>query len=152
MLGKTGVVNKQCATAMNSVRAKCQGIVDARCTEVSGLLRKESQTKGLSLESLFLQIVSPGDERISEAAFGKNIQSLQGEAYKAEQITLLSRHIERDGIGRRRFAAFLQQYFVVVKGIAITDHFDISQAKTIRKAELDEVVELLDGPTVDEKV
>jgi len=152
MLGKSATVKKQCTAVMDSVRTKCQSIVDSRVAEVSSLLRKELQQKSLSLDALFLQIVSPGDERISEAAFGKYIEGIQGEAYKAEQITLLSRHIEMGGIGRRRFEAFLQQYFVIVKRIAITDDFDISQAKTIRKAESDEVVELLDGPRTDEKV
>jgi len=151
MLGRGEIVKKQCAGIMNSLRGKCQIIVDARSAEVSGKLRGELQQKSLSVDKLFSEI-APGDERISEAAFCKYMEGLLGEAYKAEQIQLLCRDIENGGIGRRRFQAFLQQYFAVVKGIALTDDFDISQAKTIRKAELEEVLELLEGPRTDEKV
>mmetsp|Transcript_140529 Transcript_140529/g.365619 ORF Transcript_140529/g.365619 Transcript_140529/m.365619 type:complete len:1956 (-) Transcript_140529:48-5915(-) len=152
MLNQSELVKKQSAGVMDSVRGKCQRIVDARSAEVSGKLRGELQSKSLSVDRLFCEIASPGEERISEAAFCKYIEGLQGEAYKSEQIILLCRHIESGGIGRRRFQAFLQQYFAVVKGIALTDDFDISQAKTIRKAELEEVLELLEGPRTDEKV
>jgi len=41
---------------------------------------------------------------------------------------------------------------VVIKGIAVTNDFDIGKAKTIRKAEIDEVIEVLEGPQVDEKL
>jgi len=152
MLGRSVAVKKQSAGFMGQMRGKCQTIVDARSAEVSGLLRKETQQKSLSVDQLFLEVVTPGDERISEAAFSKYVQKLQGDAFKAEQITLLCRHLEKGGIGRRRFQAFLQKYFKVVKSIAITDGFDISKAKTIRKADTDELVELLEGPNKDEKV
>mmetsp|Transcript_19919 Transcript_19919/g.49710 ORF Transcript_19919/g.49710 Transcript_19919/m.49710 type:complete len:1953 (-) Transcript_19919:135-5993(-) len=151
MLGKSAAVKKQGAGVMGQMRAKLQSIVDARSVEVSGLLRKETQQKGLSFDQLFLEVVTPGDERISEAAFCKYVQGIQGETFPEEQIALLCRHLEKGGVGRRRFQAFLQKYFKVVKSIAITDGFDISKAKTLRKAEPDELVELLEGPSKDEK-
>jgi len=151
MLGRSAVVKKQCATVMGNVRGKCKRIVDARAVEVSSLLRTEAQKKHLSQDQLFLEIVSPGDERISEAAFGKYVHRVQGEAYVAEQIALLCRSLEKGGIGRRRFQAFLQKYFKIVKSIAITDGFDIGKAKTVRKADVDEVIELLEGPSKDER-
>merc|ERR1712113_938441 len=103
MLNQSDVVKKQCAGIMDSVRGKCQRIVDARSAEVSGKLRGELQQKSLSVDKLFGEIAIPGDERISEAAFCKYIEGLDGQTYKAEQIMLLCRHIENGGIGRRRF-------------------------------------------------
>jgi len=65
----------------------------------------------------------------------------------------LFRHIQpKGGLSKRRFTSFVQQYFVVVKGIGLTDEFDIAKAKTLRKAELDELIEVLEGPKTDDKV
>lgn len=152
MLQKTGVTKKQCLAVKSGVRSKCLAIVEARKAEISSLLRAEATKKEIPFERYFLELVTPGDERISEEAFCRSIEALQGDAFKAEQAKLLCRHIEAGGIGRRRFQAFLQQYFVVVKAIAITNDFDISKAKTLRKAEVEEVVELVEGPRTDEKL
>lgn len=66
---------------------------------------------------------------------------------------LVTRKLETGGIGRRAFMSFLQQYMVVVKEIAITSTFEINtKDKPIRRAELDEVFEVLEGPKVDEKI
>jgi len=75
-----------------------------------------------------------------------------GLSFLAEHSKLLCKHIEVGGIGRRKFLALLQQYFVVVKSIAITDEFEISKAKTIRKADADEVIEVLEGPRTTDKI
>mmetsp|Transcript_90376 Transcript_90376/g.238383 ORF Transcript_90376/g.238383 Transcript_90376/m.238383 type:complete len:1804 (+) Transcript_90376:3-5414(+) len=150
MVAKAELSKKQANTTLNAVRGKCGAIIEARAGEVSGLLRKTAQEKGLDAEAYF-NVVSPGSEKISEDAFCSYVQSLMGESYKAEQIKLLCQHIEGGGVGRRRFQSFVQQYFAVVKGIAMTDVFDIGAAKTLRKAELEEVVELLEGPRSDDK-
>lgn len=152
MIAKADATKKKASSTMDTLHKKCETLVEARIAEVSGLLRAELQKKDITIENFFLELVSPGDERISEDAFCKHIQQLQGESFKAEQMSLLCRHIDSGGIGRRRFQSFLQQYFVVVKGIAITDEFEISKAKTLRKAELEEVIELLDGPRGDDKL
>jgi len=151
MNAKCETTKKQCLGALDTVHKQCQVIIGARGGEISGMLRKQALEKGLALETFFSQVASPGDEKISEDAFSKYVESLPGAAFKPEQVRLLCRHIEAGGVGRRRFQAFMQQYFAVVKGIAITDAFDISVAKTIRKAELEEVIELLEGPQTDTK-
>jgi len=55
-------------------------------------------------------------------------------------------------MGKRKFLSFLQQYFAVVKPIAVTNEFEVSKAKTIRKANIDEVLEVTEGPCTDPKV
>jgi hypothetical protein len=151
---KTQVKVDACGKASNSkldaVKRACQTIVDGLAAKVSAALREQVQKRGVTLDKLFEEL-STGD-KISEEAFCKHVSSIEGSSYSAQQLTLLCRHIETGGIGRRRFFAFLQQYFVVVKGIAITSDFDIAKAKTIRKAETDEVIEVLEGPQSDEKV
>jgi len=106
----------------------------------------------VSAEELFAELLQPGEERASEQALCKLLHSLEDLTLNPEQALLLCRHIEAGGVGQRKFCAFLQQYFVVAKSIAITDDFQISKAKILRTADVDEVVEVLEGPCVDEKL
>jgi len=71
---------------------------------------------------------------------------------KDEHAKLLFRHVQPGGIGRRRFSGLVQQYHVIVRAIALTNEFEISKSKTLRKAEEGEIVEVLEGPSKDEKV
>jgi len=136
---------------MDAVRNKCSAILATRNVLVSGALRTQLLTKELTYERFFMELVKPGDEKISEEAFCSLVQGLVPEL-KAEHIKLVARKIESGGISRRRFQAFLQQYFVVVKSVAFTNDFEIKGAKTLRKAELDELVELIEGPKMDDKL
>jgi hypothetical protein len=95
--------------------------------------------------------LSKNTERISEQDFCNTISSMDGVDIKAAHATLLCRHIESNGLSRRRFLGFVQLYYVVVKDIAITNVAEVSTCKTIRKAERDEIIEVLEGPVVDEK-
>jgi len=152
MVAKAADIKKKATVVISNLHKKCEAIVEGRGAEVSGLLRAEARKKDVSAEQFFSELLKPGDERVSEEGFCSYISGLLGEAYKAEQVTLLCRHIDCGGIGKRKFQAFLQTYFVVVKGIAITDDFEISKAKTIRKADAEEVIELLEGPKADDKL
>jgi len=152
MSAKAEQVKKKIKSTLDAVRSKCQHLVEACAAAVSSAMRAEMQSKGLDIEAYFMQLVTAGDDKISHEAFCRRAEGLIGEAYRAEHAGLLCRQIEAGAISRRRFQSFLQQYFVVVKGIAITDEFPISTAKTLRKAEVDEVLELLEGPKADDKL
>lgn len=151
MEGKVGAVERKCSSTMESVFTACQSIVDTIYAEASAALREEVQRRGITPEELFAELVQ-GEERITESSFCKYLDLLDGLSFQPEHAKLLCRHIEIGGIGRRKFLSLLQQYFVVVRPIAITDEFEISKGKTIRKAETDEVVEVLEGPRTDDKV
>jgi len=104
------------------------------------------------VDEAFTELVKKGETEIVEAAFCKQVSKI-GLKFKEEQSKLLFRHIQpKGGLSKRRFTSFVQQYFVVVKGIGLTDEFDIAKAKTLRKAELDELIEVLEGPKTDEAV
>jgi len=51
-----------------------------------------------------------------------------------------------------RFLGFFQHFFVVVKEIALTNVFDVNTCKTFRKTEKEELLEVLEGPVVDENL
>lgn len=152
LAAKAESVRRQCAATVSNVKKACQKIADARQPEVASALRKDMQKRGVTIERLFLDIVTAGDERISEEAFCKYLSALEGQDFQAEHVALLCRGLEAGGIGRRKFQAFMQRYFVVVKAIAITNEFEISKGKTLRKAELDEVIEVLEGPITEDGV
>lgn len=151
MEGRSGLAERRSAKAMEAAFTACQTIVDARYSEAAVALREEAKTRGLSPEELFASLLQ-GEDRIPQDVFASHLSSLDGTFFLPEHIKLLCQHIEVGGIGRRKFLALLQQYFVVIKSIAITNEFEISKAKTIRKAETDEVIEVLEGPRTDTKV
>jgi len=150
MSSKADLAKRKCSTKLDGVRNKLGAIVEARLAQVSSEMRTQMQGKGTSVDKYFLELAAPSTDKISEEAFCRRVQALLGEAYRAEQISMMCKHIEDGGICRRRFQGFLQQYFAVVKGIAITNDFAISTATTLRKAELDEIFELVAGPKIDE--
>jgi len=152
MASKADIIKTKAKKFNGDVKRKCQAIVEIRRLEVAGLLRNEVQKRDTTAEKFFLDLVKPGDDKISEESFTSYVRGLMGDTFNAEHVKLLCRHIDTDGIGRRRFQAFVQQYYVVVKSIAITNVFEIKDAKTIRKAELEEVIEVMEGPRKDEKL
>ncbi|CAE8721864.1 unnamed protein product [Polarella glacialis] len=142
--------------AFQAVNKACKTIVDGKYALASAVLRKEISEKGLTVEKLFSEIAGKGKDRISEQAFCKHLTSVGSLVVNAEQAMLICRRIELDGIGKRRFASFVQLYFIamnlVMKAIAVTSEFDISKATTLRKVDLQEVIEVLEGPLTDEKL
>jgi len=113
-------------------------------------MRAEMRAAGLTVEKLFKKLAKKGD-RVAEDSFLKHVQGLAGLNLPLEHAMLLTRRIEVGGVGQRPFLRFLQKYFKVIKDIAITTTFDViaSKDKPVRKANLDEVFEVLEGPTND---
>jgi hypothetical protein len=129
---------------MAAARKKCSAMVDLRQKETSAALRKA----GTAPEALFKELAGKQD-RIPEDKLVKKLTSLEG-SMPAEQAKLIVHAMEKDGVSRRRFLSFVQQFFTVVKEVGITDKFGVdSQCKTKRRLERDELVEVLEGPVTD---
>jgi len=138
--------------SVEAVREKCSSLVEAKFGRVSSALRGEVEKRGITLEKLFEELAGSAEDCISEEGFCAHMASLEGFDLSAEHVKLVFRKVEKGGIGRRKFLGFLQQYFTVVKSIAFTNDFDVGKAKTIRKAETEEIIEVLDGPRTDAKL
>mmetsp|Transcript_50098 Transcript_50098/g.141200 ORF Transcript_50098/g.141200 Transcript_50098/m.141200 type:complete len:840 (+) Transcript_50098:126-2645(+) len=149
---KVEAAAKKSSGSLASMRAACKSIVATRSAEASARIRSEVQKKGVTVEEYFAELLQAGEERISEAAFCAHLASLEGLAIPAEQVTLVCRSLGAGGVGKRRFCSFVQQYYKVVKPVAITSELDIGKGKTLRKAELDEVIEILEGPMTDDSI
>jgi len=110
------------------------------------------QSQGVTLDDQFAKL-APDGERISEDAFVSYVQGLKDLNLSTEHAKLLTRKIEVGGIGRRAFMRLLQQYYKVAESIAITPVFDIvdSKEKPVRRADVGEIVEVVEGPKLDEK-
>jgi len=134
-----------------AAKSTCSKLVDSKLSKASEAIRSQVQTQSISYDQLFEKLAA-GEERIPEDAFRKYLASLEGFSCSDEQAQLICRRIEEGGIGRRGLMRWMQQYFKVVKSIAITTEFEIAKAKTIKKAEVDEIIELLEGPRMDEKL
>jgi len=151
--GRAEVVRRKVKASMDAIREKCKELAAVLEPVISNALRAEMRKSGMAHEQYFLGLVTPGDDRISHAALCKRVTSLLGgDAAKPEQLGLLCQSIEADGISRRKFQAFLQRYYSVVRSIAITNDFSISTGKTLRKLDAEELIELLEGPRTDEKL
>lgn len=139
------------STTADAVRKACGAIVGGKLGAAAAALREDVQKRSLTLEKLFLELAGQA-KAVPEKAFVAKLKSLESLGLNDELALLITRQIEAGGICKRKFMAFLEQYYAVVKGIAMTDEFDIGKAKTLRKADVDEVFEVLEGPKSDEKL
>lgn len=135
---------------LTSLKSKCAKVISDLNSKASAVLRQQMHEKGLSHEEFFTELAAGGD-RISEEAFIKHLQSLDGQAFNGEHGKLLCRRMEDGGLSHRGLLKFLETYFVVVKPIAVTTVMDINKAKTLRKAEVAEIIVIQEGPCMDEK-
>eukprot|EP00931_Biecheleriopsis_adriatica_P115047 TRINITY_DN90894_c0_g1_i1.p1 TRINITY_DN90894_c0_g1~~TRINITY_DN90894_c0_g1_i1.p1 ORF type:complete len:2039 (+),score=681.28 TRINITY_DN90894_c0_g1_i1:31-6147(+) len=141
----------KCKTTALAVQKSCQAIVSTRSTQAAQALRAELRSQGLTPEKAFTKLAGK-DGKLSEEAFCKHLLGLAIPDFQREHAKLVYRRLETDGLLQRKFSAFVQQYFVVLKGIAVTSEFEVGKAKTVRKVEVDEIVEVLEGPVKDDKL
>jgi len=151
MEAKCATLSAQAKANVEAVGTKCKAIVDSKYGQVAGALRAEIQKRDTTVEKLFEELKG-AEDRIQDDALCSHLASLEGFDMSGEHARLVCRHIEKGGIGKRKFCAFLQKFFKVVKPIAITNDFDVAKAKTVRKAEQDEIIEVLEGPQSDPKI
>jgi len=162
--GGTGLAKKQLSTINAQVEGhtkkvrtnvsvlsnKCKGLTAAKMDPVAKAIRDAAGAKKQTVEAFFDELKS-GD-KIPEAAFCKMLESLEvdGGKLSSEIAKLVCRKLEADGISKDVFMKYVVLYFKVVRTIAYTDVMDISSCKTIRKSEEGEIVEVLEGPILDE--
>merc|ERR1719498_1293337 len=81
-----------------------------------------------------------------------HLDSVAKLGFTPEQRLLFWAHVgaSASGISRRSFLKMLERYCRCIKDIAITSEFDITEGETVRKLEVDEFVEVLEGPRIDE--
>jgi len=149
---KVDATDKRGNALLGAVKVASTKIATAGLVRVASVFRAEAQRRGTSLEAVFEELAGKGAEKISEEAFCKHLRETPDLSFTAEQALLLFRHVEAGGISRRSFLRAFQKYYACVKQIAVTSDFEISKSKTHRMLEVDEVIEVLEGPRGDEKL
>jgi len=134
--------------ANNTVKAKCASLVKAKLDPAAEGIRKHAQKKKLSPEELFKSLKS-GD-KIPEKAFCKLLASLEGLSLTLEHGKLICQKLEADGISKATFIKYVVIYYKVVKAIVFTDALDLTKCKTVRRGDVGEIIEVLEGPVRDE--
>lgn len=150
MTSKVDGAEKKARFAVDTARTSVSKIGDLRMEQVTIALRGVLRARSITADTLFEELAE-GSSAISQERFRKALHSLPLN-FPSEHSSILCDRIEAGGLGRRNFMEMVQQYFICVKPISMTNDFEISKGKSVRMIELEEVVELLDGPRSDDKV
>eukprot|EP00930_Biecheleria_cincta_P057709 TRINITY_DN4359_c0_g2_i1.p1 TRINITY_DN4359_c0_g2~~TRINITY_DN4359_c0_g2_i1.p1 ORF type:complete len:2005 (+),score=603.41 TRINITY_DN4359_c0_g2_i1:55-6069(+) len=150
MVTKAESVSKKCNTTLQAVKKACASLVEVVTGKASTGLRDAVRQPDASIDKLFDELAA-GSDKISEEAFCSRLLSLPGLDLQPEHAKLISRNIEVGGISKRSLLSFVQKYYVVSTGIAITTEFDVGKGKSIRKLEPEELIEVVEGPVIDDK-
>jgi len=127
-------------------------LVESTMGQASAAMRKDIKAKGKSIEALYVELAGGTGGLIAEPSFNKYLHSLPDIRFAAEQMQLLFQKGTAGGLSRRVFSGMVERYFNCVKEIAITSEFDIKSSTTLRKLEVGEFVELMEGPQSDESL
>jgi len=150
-----------------------QELVQVR-TAALDALRCYQRTKGLSNDALFAAVDTKKRCSVSEAEFlaffSKEIQSNDTDAegsQKREQskdskaalvtsdLTKLFANLDEEGSGsltQEAFVCFVKSYMKVVKDTVMSSELNVKEGTVLRRLEVDEVVEVLEGPVTEGSV
>lgn len=141
-------VTSKAAKTASIVRTKCLNLVKSHLDPAAEAIRKHAQENSTSIDALFDS--SKDGEIISHEAFSKLLESV-GLSITAEHAKLIAQKLGADGISKDAFVKFAVIHYKIVKTIAFTDDIDTTKCKTIRKGEPGAIIEVLEGPTIDEE-
>jgi len=127
-------------------------------TKVVMALKAHQAEKSLTAEALFKAINTKGGDSFGEdelVAFIGELPKAEGqaEALKEENVRRAFAAIDEEKAGsvsKTTFDAVLMVLMKVVKDVAITDSIKIKEAKSVRRLEVGEVVQVLEGPAKEE--
>jgi len=152
MISKAAKAAGVISAAQAAVKKAIDTIAEGYLKKAAVAVREDMRKKDVSAEDLWTRL-SAGGESISEEEFSKHLTGIEGSSISEEQAKIAAQKLEPGSIGYRSFLNFVQPFYVVVKEIAITSGFEVdTKAKAVRKAEIDELFEVLEGPTKDEKI
>jgi hypothetical protein len=148
--GKLDSAEKRQKGLLNTLKSKFTQIANAWVVDIANAGKEDATKQAIGYEALFDKVAGQGSTHIQESAFCRYVEKLPGMTLPAEHGKVISRHLGAEGVSRLAFLKMFQQYWLCVKPIAITSVFDISETKTVRRVETNEVIELLEGPKGEE--
>merc|ERR1712176_927717 len=146
---RADTAERKCTTATESVRSACAKLVKAAIDGAHSALRASARSSGhKSSDELFTKIAGGKDE-MSEAQFGKFVESLPKHGLSKEQVKMMYHEFGPNGLKKLGFAKIVQEYCSCAKSTMITDKYDIESSSSLRKLEPGELWEVLEGPKED---
>jgi len=140
--------DKKAKELMKVAKGACETFAETKRGQVAVAFRQHMQSKGLSTDALFKSMADKSG-RITQKKLFAQIAKLPGIKIDEAHQRLLLKKDAAAGLSRRDFCELIERYFRCVKEIAITSKFDIKDSSTLRKLEIGELVEVVEGPETD---
>jgi len=151
LTARVGTSERRCRMATESVRAAYSRLVGAAAERAREALRAAVRQSGKEVDEMF-DAATGGQGEMTEEQFVAFADSLPGEGHGGEQATLMFKELggrPRGALRRGVFAEIVQEFYMCKKSITITDGFDVGKSTNVRKIDLGEVFEVLEGPRED---
>jgi len=149
----TSIVSK----VRDEAAKKEQAEIEATRKVALEMIRHHQAEKRLNVEKLYAEFDTKNDDRVDETEFvsffkkcAKKEEGASPEPSE-EDLSKLYGALDEDSEGaipKDTFFAFIRLYMKVVKETVATEGVDIKGSKTVRRLELNEVCEVIDGPVV----
>lgn len=146
--GRVTICTRKVNEKRSAVQQAIETLTEAKLGLVAGALRSDLHKKQSTTEALFASLADK-QERISEAVFFKHLDSVPGLTISKQHRPLLFLGQNAGGFSRRAFFEMVERFYKCVKEIAITEEFDIKSSNNVRKLEVGEHVEVIEGPRSD---
>jgi len=149
---EVNAMEKKMGSVMESVETVCQTLISAKTGQLSNAVRTAIQKKKSSIEAVYKELAGGDVDSIPDAKFITYLGSLKEVAMTDEQKQLVLSQFGSSGVTRRAFCEIMERYCICVKGVAMTPDFDIKDlgaVASVRKLEVGEFVEVLDGPKIE---
>merc|ERR1719327_2248551 len=99
MILKVTAAERKATSAVGGVRAACTTIAKNLLASVAAALRAEVQQRGILVDALFRELLAPGEDTISEAAFMEKLRGLPDLTISEPQAKLICNHIDGGRVG-----------------------------------------------------
>merc|ERR1719253_1397876 len=135
--------------AQQLVKGKCNAIVGSYKEPVSAAIREHARSKDMSAEKIFESLAE--DDKLGKDAFVDFVTNLEGLSFSKGLANMVFGNLQKDGsISKDTFTKTVCIFYKVLRKIAFTDSQDVNNTKTLRTGDEGELVELLEGPVLDE--
>jgi len=133
------------------MQAALEEIGKAKLAQISSTLRTALQAQSKTIDSLYVELAGKDGNDIP----GEKFMSLEsvaklGLTKEQKELCLIQIGGSSSSIGRRSFFQMLETYCKCVKEIAVTPEFDITAGDPLRKLEIGEFIEVLEGPRTED--
>jgi len=141
---QVAATERKCKAATESVRRVVRDATDA----ARKALRAAARRSGKTSDELFTEMAASKNEA-TQAQFCAFVKALKDASLTDERVSLVYRQFGAHGLKRPGFASALQEFCTCQKTVSITDKLETSASSTLRRLELGELFEVLEGPTED---